>query len=63
MLDLLRSLSCLLAEGEGPARWTGPDCFEIRIRTRRERFVFLRAADGSIPYVRYHQRVLQRVAP
>ena len=47
----------------GPARWIGPDCFEIRIRTRRERFVFLRAADGSIPYVRYHQRVLQRVAP
>src|SRR5690606_28854174 len=45
--DLLRSLSCLLAEGEGPARWTGPDCFEIRIRTRRERFVFFPAADGS----------------
>lgn len=54
----------LMAESEGvtsPVRWLGPDYFEMRIRARREPFLFLRSADGSIPAVRYHLRVLRRV--
>src|SRR5690606_3073635 len=55
----------LVAESEGvasPARWLGPDFFEMRIRARREEFLFLRDAEGNIPAVRYHLRVLRKVS-
>ncbi|MFO7311512.1 MAG: serine hydrolase domain-containing protein [Bacillota bacterium] len=55
----------LVAESEGvasPARWLGPDFFEMRIRARREEFLFLRDAEGNISAVRYHLRVLRKVS-